>query len=388
MKLPIYMDSHATTPVDPEVFRAMEPYFSRDFGNAASKSHVFGWKAEAAVEAAREEVAEVLGCDPEEIIFTSGATESNNMALLGVARARGEGHIITVQTEHNAVLDPCRHLEAEGFEVTYLPVDKKGRLDLDGLKNAIRLDTILISVMAANNEIGTLAPLEPIGETAREAGILFHSDAAQAVGKVPLNVGAMKLDLLSLSGHKIYGPKGIGALYVRRNLFGQGIRPVIFGGGHERELRPGTLNVPGVVGLGKALRLCREKMPEESRSLMELRERLWKGLRSKLEGVHVNGSWEHRLPQNLNLRFDHVPAERLIMELKDIAVSTGSACTSAKPDASHVLRALGLSEREAKSSIRLGLSRFTTEEEVDYVVGRIVEVVAQIRAQPMAEAGS
>lgn len=378
----IYLDYQATTPVDEKVFRVMEPYFSQDFGNAASKSHVFGWKAEAAVEVAREQIAAVLGAKPEEIIFTSGATESNNLTLLGLARGHSgkKQHIITVQTEHKAILDPCRQLEREGFSITYLPVNQLGKLDLNQVRDALQPETLMISVMAANNEVGTLAPLQEIGKMAREAEVFFHSDAAQAAGKIPLNVEAANLDFLSLSAHKFYGPKGIGALYIRDLPRRRSqIQPLVFGGGHEQGLRSGTLNVPAIVGMGAALKLSEEIREKENKRLATLRDKLWHGLQERISEIFLNGAMEERLAHNINCGFGGIKSSALLMELKDVALSSGSACTSANPEPSHVLRALGLSKEEAESSIRFSLGRPTTQEEIDIVIERVAAVVEKLR---------
>ncbi|HYM11845.1 MAG TPA: IscS subfamily cysteine desulfurase [Bryobacterales bacterium] len=381
MRTPIYMDHHATTPVDPGVLAAMLPYFGEKFGNAASRSHSFGWEAEKAVDAARRQVAELIGASPREIVFTSGATESNNLAIKGVAEmyaARGR-HIITSAIEHKAVLDPCRRLEKQGFRVTYLPVGKDGRADLAALAQAITDETILISVIYANNEIGVVEPIAEIGKLARARKILFHTDATQAVGKIPVDVAADHIDLLSLSAHKMYGPKGVGALYVRRKDPRVELAPQMDGGGHERGMRSGTLNVPAIVGLGKACEICAREMAEESRRLAALRDRLTDGILGRLGGCTVNGSLEHRLPHNINISFAGVEGESLLMALDDVAVSSGSACTSATPEPSYVLKALGVPDDLAHSSIRFGLGRGNTVEEVDYVVGRVVEVVSHLR---------
>lgn len=381
MKLPIYMDHHATTPVDPRVLDAMLPYFSEKFGNASSRNHPFGWAAEEAVENARAQVAALLGAAPKEIIFTSGATESDNLMLKGVAEAyRHKGnHIITQATEHKAVLDVCKRLEKTGFEVTYLPVQRDGRVDPEDVREAITSKTILITVMYANNEIGTIEPIAQIGKIAKEYGVFFAVDAAQAVGKVPMDVRKDNVDLLAISGHKLYGPKGVGALYVRRD--NPRVQPVaiIDGGGHERGWRSGTLNVPGIVGLGAACEIARREMSEESGRIAQLRDRLQRALQAKLDGVSVNGSLEHRLPNNLNMSFAHVDGEALLMGINDVAVSSGSACTSATLEPSYVLKALGVDEDLAHSSIRFGLGRFNTQEEVDYVVNKVVEVVSKLR---------
>jgi cysteine desulfurase len=381
LKLPIYMDNHATTAVDPRVLEAMMPYFTDRFGNAASRNHSFGWQAEEAVEVARKQVAELIGATAKEIVFTSGATESDNLAIKGAAymyREKGT-HLVTVVTEHKAVIDTCRHLEQEGFDVTYLPVGRDGLVDLDQLRAAITDRTILISVMAANNEVGVLQPIAEIGRIARERGILFHTDAVQAAGKAPFDVNASNVDMASLSAHKMYGPKGVGALYVRRRNPRVLLTPIIDGGGHERGMRSGTLNVPGIVGFGKAAALCREALPAESMRLTALRDRLYDGLRRNLEDIYVNGSMTRRLPGNLNISFAYVEGESLLMGISDIAVSSGSACTSATLEPSYVLKALGVGDELAHSSIRFGLGRFNTEEEVDFVIEKLSAVVARLR---------
>lgn len=381
MKLPIYMDNHATTPVDPRVLEAMLPYFTQTFGNAASRNHSFGWEAEEAVEKARAKIAKLLNAAAKEIIFTSGATESDNLAIKGVAwmyREKGN-HIVTLPTEHKAVLDTCKRLEKEGFKVTYLPVRPDGLVDLHDLKAALTDKTILVTIMAANNEIGVLQPVAEIGKLCHARGILFHSDATQAVGKVPIDVQAMNIDLVSISAHKMYGPKGVGALYVRRKNPRVQLTPVIDGGGHERGMRSGTLNVPGIVGLGAACELCRQEMAEESKRLASLRDRLRDGILSRLDEVYINGSMEHRLPNNLNLSFAYVEGESLLMGINDVALSSGSACTSATLEPSYVLKALGVGDDLAHTSIRFGLGRFNTEEEVDYVVARVVDTVKRLR---------
>lgn len=388
MKLPIYMDNHATTPVDPSVLEAMLPFFKENFGNPASRNHRFGWEAEAAVEAARRQVAQLVNASPREIVFTSGATESDNLAIKGVARKYRErgNHLVTLPTEHKAVLDSLKQLEKEGFQATHVPVRPEGLVDLNDLKNAISDKTILVSIMAANNEIGVLQPLAEIGELCHERGILFHTDAAQAAGKIPLDVKAMNIDLLSIAGHKMYGPKGVGALYVRRQDPRVELAPLFDGGGQEGDMRSGTLNVPGIVGLGKACELCLQAMPTESQRLRTLRDRLKDGIFAKLEGVHVNGSLQHRLPHNLSMSFAGIELESLMMSLSDVALSSGSACTSATPEPSYVLRALGVRDDLAHSVIRFGLGRFNTEEEVDHVVARLVEAVNHLRElSPFAE---
>ena len=381
VKLPIYMDNHATTPVDPRVLEAMMPYLTNVFGNSASRNHQFGWAAEEAVEKSREQIAKLIGATAKEIIFTSGATESNNLAIKGVAEMYREkgNHIITAATEHKAVLDTCKRLEKYGYKVTYLPVQKDGLVNLDELKAAMTDKTILVTIMFANNEIGVLQPIEQIGKLCRERGILFHTDATQAVGKVPVNVNAQNIDIMSLSGHKMYGPKGVGALYVRRKNPRVQLQALIDGGGHERGMRSGTLNVPGIVGLGKACELCGEEMANESKRLTAMRERLRQTIEKNLDEVYVNGNYQHRLPGNLNMSFLYVEGESLLMGINDIAVSSGSACTSATLEPSYVLKALGLGDDLAHSSIRFGLGRFNTDAEVDYVAAKIVDVVKKLR---------
>jgi cysteine desulfurase len=381
MKLPIYMDNHATTQVDPRVLNAMLPYFQADFGNAASRNHVFGWKAEEAVEQAREQIARLIGASEKEIIFTSGATESNNLAIKGVAefyQSKGD-HIITAVTEHKAVLDSCKALERRGVRVTYLPVDKEGRVDPAEVEKAITDRTVLITIMLANNEVGTIHPVAEIGRIAHAKGVIFHCDAVQGVGKIPVDVEQMNIDLLSLTAHKIYGPKGVGALYVRRKNPRVRLTPLIDGGGHERGMRSGTLNVPGIAGLGKACEISREEMPAESQRILGLREQLHQRLDRELEAVFLNGSPEYRLPGNLNVSFAYVEGESLLMGLKDVAVSSGSACTSASLEPSYVLRALGVGEDLAHTSIRFGIGRFNTAEEVDYVADLVIEKVKRLR---------
>ena len=381
IKLPIYMDNHATTPVDPRVLEAMLPYFGEKFGNAASRNHAFGWTAEEAVENARGQIASLVGASPKEIIFTSGATESDNLAIKGVAEMYREkgNHIITQVIEHKAVLDTCKRLEKYGYEVTYLPVAKDGRVSPDAVRKAITPKTILISIMYANNEIGVVNPIAEIGKIAKEYGVLFHVDGVQAVGKIPVDVQKDNIDLLAISAHKIYGPKGVGALYVRRRNPRVQLSAIIDGGGHERGMRSGTLNVPGIVGLGKACELCQKEMAEEGARMRRLRERLKDGIFARLDEVFINGSMEHRLPNNLNVSFAYVEGESLLMGINDVAVSSGSACTSATLEPSYVLKALGVGEDLAHTSIRFGIGRFNTEEEVDYVVNRIVEVVSRLR---------
>jgi cysteine desulfurase len=442
MKFPIYFDNNATTPVDPRVVEAMLPFLKEKFGNAASRSHAFGWVAEEAVDYAREQVAKLIAATPAEIIFTSGATESNNLAIKGVAhmygmtqadlffldsvaRAKKEGradaeslipqrfgsvdlaeiaekgaatvfadrgdHLITLQTEHKATLDSMKRLEKEGFRVTYLKVQPNGLIDLRELEAAITKKTILVSIMFANNEIGVLQPIGEIGALCHEKGVLFHTDAVQAAGKVPIDVNALNVDLLSLSGHKMYGPKGVGALYVRRKKPRVRLEAVIDGGGHERGMRSGTLNVPGIVGFGKAAEICQKEMASEAERVNQLRERLFTGLKAELDELFLNGDAERRLPGNLNVSFAYVEGEAMMMAIKDVAVSSGSACTSASLEPSYVLRALGVGDDLAHSSIRFGLGRFSTEEEVDYVVKLVVEKVKKLRDMSplyeMAKAG-
>ncbi|WP_242343764.1 IscS subfamily cysteine desulfurase [Anaeromyxobacter terrae] len=380
MKIPIYMDYHATTPVDRRVLEAMLPYFSEQFGNAASKSHVFGWHAEEAVESAREEVAKLIGASAKEIVWTSGATESDNLAVKGVAQfyqSKGK-HLVTCKTEHKAVLDSMHALERQGFEVTFLDVEKDGRLDPSRLQAALRKDTTLVSIMHANNETGVVHPIAEIGRITRAAGVLFHCDAVQGIGKIPFDVEAANVDLASISAHKMYGPKGMGALYVRRKPRVR-LTAQMDGGGHERGFRSGTLNVPGIVGMGKAAELARLEGAAEAERVLALRERLRKGLQAGLDLLTVNGSLAHRVPGNLNVSFAYVEGEALMMAIKDVAVSSGSACTSASLEPSYVLRAMGISEDLAHSSIRFGLGRFTTEEEVDHVVRLVVAKVKKLR---------
>ncbi|HTW47443.1 MAG TPA: IscS subfamily cysteine desulfurase [Acidobacteriaceae bacterium] len=387
MQLPIYLDNHATTQLDPRVLDAMTPFFTAAYGNAASRSHSFGWAAEQAVEKARAQVAKLVGAAPKEIVFTSGATESNNLALKGViesARAADPTHaphIVTQATEHNAVLDPCAWLAKQGCRVTILTVDGGGRIRLDDLCRLLDEPTppTLVSVMFANNEIGTIQPIAEIGALCRERNVLFHTDAAQAVGKLPIDVTRLGIDLLSISAHKLYGPKGVGALYVRRRAPRIAVAEQMHGGGHEHKMRSGTLNVPGVVGLGAACELAAAEMSAESARLAALRDRLQAKLIGGLDRVRVNGAQEHRLPGNLNMTFEHVDSESLMMGLKDVALSSGSACTSAKIEPSHVLRALGLSEDAAHSSLRFGIGRFNTEEEIDYVAEGLIDVVRKLR---------
>ena len=381
VKLPIYMDNHATTPLDPRVLEAMMPYMTGIFGNAASRNHSFGWEAEQAVDKAREQIAKLIGCTAKEIIFTSGATESNNLAIKGVAemyRERGN-HIITEMTEHKAVLDTCKKLEKQGFRVTYLPVQADGLIDLEDLKRAMDDQTILVSIMYANNEIGIVQPIKEIGALCHERGVTFHTDAVQAVGKIPVNVITDNIDVLSLSGHKVYGPKGVGALYVRRRNPRVQISEQQNGGGHERGMRSGTLNVPGIVGLGAACEIAMNEMESEAKREIELREYLKHKLESALDYTQVNGNMDHHLPGNLNMSFVYVEGESLLMGINDIAVSSGSACTSATLEPSYVLKALGLGDDVAHSSIRFGLGRFNTKAEVDYVADKLIDVVQKLR---------
>jgi len=380
MKLPIYLDNNATTQVDPRVFEVMIPYFLNDFGNAASKSHPFGWKAEEAVDYAREQIAALIGANEKEIIFTSGATESNNLAIKGVYEmyaAKGN-HFITVTTEHKAVLDACKHLEKLGAEITYLPVGSDGLLKVEQVAEAIKPNTVLVSVMYGNNELGVIQPIREIGKLCKEKGVLFHTDATQAVGKIPVDVLADNIDLMSFTAHKMYGPKGIGALYVRRKNPRVKVTAQMDGGGHERGMRSGTLNVPGIVGLGKACELARLEMDAEAIRLSALRDKLENALLN-LEESYVNGSAEHRLPHTANISFKYVEGEGLMMGIKDIAVSSGSACTSASLEPSYVLKNLGLDDELAHSSLRFGLGRFTTEEEVDYTINCVTEAVNKLR---------
>jgi len=382
MKMPIYMDNNATTPVDPRVLEAMMPYFQGKFGNAASRNHAFGWEAEEGVEQAREQVARCIGASAKEIIWTSGATESNNIAIKGVAQMyRDKGnHIITQVIEHKAVIDPCKYLEQNGFEVTILPVDKQGMVHPEQIREAMTDKTILVSIMHGNNEVGTINPIGEIGALCKERGVLFHTDACQTFAKLPIDVEAMGVDLLSCSGHKIYGPKGVGALYVRRKRPRVRCEPVIHGGGHERGMRSGTLNVPGIVGMGKAAELCFENRAEEIKSISALRDRLKAGLFERLGDIFLNGHPTQRIPNNLNISFLYVEGESMMMGIHDVAVSSGSACTSASLEPSYVLKALGLGDDLAHSSLRFSLGRFNTVEEVDYVIERVSATVEKLRA--------
>jgi cysteine desulfurase len=378
---PIYLDYQATTPMDPRVLEAMMPYFTNKFGNSGSRSHSYGWEAEEGQEKARVQVAKLIGADEKEVIFTSGATESNNLAIKGVAEFYKDrrNHIVTTVTEHKCVLDTCRHLEQQGFEVTYLPVQKDGLIDLEVLRAAVTDKTVLVSIMAVNNEIGVIQPLAEIGKICREKGAFFHTDAAQAAGKIPLDVEALGVDLLSISGHKIYGPKGIGALYVRRKPRVR-LVPLIVGGGQERGFRSGTLPTPLCVGLGEAAEICMKEMDAEAARLKKLQDRMLKGLQAKLTDIIVNGDLDKRIPGNLNISFAYVEGESLMMGIKNLAVSSGSACTSASLEPSYVLRALGVEEEMAHTSLRIGLGRFTTEHEVDTAVDELVHHVNKLRA--------
>lgn len=383
MKLPIYLDHHATTPVDPRVAEVMIPYLTDDFGNASSATHVFGWRAEAAVNQAREQVARLIGAaDPKEIVWTSGTTESNNLALSGVTQAysaRGN-HLITCVTEHRAVLDTAKHLERQGMRVTYLPVDSEGLVDPDDVRKAITDKTILISLMLGNNEIGSIHPIAKIGEVAKKKGILFHVDAAQACGKIPVDVQAMGIDLLSMSAHKVYGPKGVGALYVRERNPHVRLEPLLYGGGQERGIRPGTLAVQNIVGMGRAFEIAGQEMVLEAERLKGLRDRLYQGLQREIEGVQINGHPTCRLPGNLNVSFLGVRADALIPRVRDVALSSGSACASSgTAEPSYVIRALGGNEDRGPSSIRFGIGRFNTEEEIDHVISQVSAAVRELR---------
>ncbi len=384
LKLPIYLDHHATTPVDPRVVDAMAPYWSEDFGNASSAGHAFGWRAEEAVAIARERLASAIGAsDASEVVFTSGTTESDNLALIGLARGQrgSRDHLITSAVEHPAVLDSCRFLVAEGFSQTILPVDSEGLVDPAAVEAAITDRTLAVSIMAANSEIGTLQPIEEIGRICRERGVLLHTDAAQAVGKIPVDVQRWGVDLLSMCAHKLYGPKGVGALYIRKRRPRIVLKPLMHGGGHERELRPGTLPVPLIVGFARAVELCLTDLEAEAARLTLLRDALWKRLSSALEGVTCNGPRERRLPGNLNVSFAGVSAEQLLVALPDVALSTGSACASGSGEPSHVLEAIGLPEEVARSSLRFGIGRSNDAEQIEWVAKRLVEAVAVLRAQ-------
>jgi cysteine desulfurase len=406
MQLPVYLDYHATTPVDPRVMEAMAPYFTKVFGNPASRSHVFGWEAEAAVDAARDQVARAMNASPREIVFTSGATESDNLAILGVARLFGRKEtgrqILTSPTEHSAVLDACRQLEREGFEVTYLAPEKTGEVPPERVREAMTDRTVLVTLMLANNEIGTIQRIAEIGAICREKGVFFHTDAVQGFGKIPFDVEAMNVDLASISAHKIYGPKGVGALYARSRHPRVRLEPIVFGGGHERGMRSGTLNVPGIVGLGRAAELSIAEMPQEAPRLRRLRQRLHDAIVSRTSDAALNGAplpeiapdgmllpgvVERRLPANLNLSFRGVEGEALLVSMKDVAVSSGSACTSASLEPSHVLTAIGVPADLAHASIRFGVGRWTTEEEIDFAAEAAVSAVARLREKsPLARA--
>ena len=381
MKQPIYLDYNATTPTDPRVVEAMLPFFTEIYGNAASRNHSFGWTAEEGVSKARNIIGEAIGATGKEIVFTSGATESDNMAVLGVAEFFHEKgkHIITSPIEHKAVVDPCQALEQKGYEITFLDVDEHGRIDLKQLEASIREDTVLVSLMAGNNEIGTLNPLKEIGQMTRERGVLFHCDATQGVGKIPIDVETMNIDLLSMTAHKSYGPKGIGALYVRRKKPRVRITPIMFGGGHERGFRSGTLNVPGIVGFGKAIELAMEEISSEAERQIGWRQHLYKRLTDELDYVFLNGHPTERLPNNLNLSFGYVEGESLMMGISEIAVSSGSACTSASLEPSYVLRSMGVGDDLAHSSVRFGFGRYTTMEEVNYAADKVIGAVKRLR---------
>lgn len=377
----VYLDNNATTPVDPRVLDAMLPYFKEKFGNSASRNHRYGWVADEAVDKARELVAKVIGSGSKEIIWTSGSTEGNNTAIVGAARMYADKgkHIITCNIEHKAVIDPCKYLETQGFEVTWLDPDPTGRVSLEQVRSAIREDTILVTLMFANNELGTINPISEIGALCKEKKVIFHTDATQAFGKVPIDVEAMGIDLLSLSAHKCYGPKGIGALYVRRRKPRIRLQPILHGGGHERGMRSGTLNVPGIVGLGEAAEIALKEMPTESVRVTQLRDRLWAGLSEHLTEITLNGHLEHRLPNTLNVAFAYIEGESMMMGMSDIAVSSGSACTSASLEPSYVLRGMGLGDDIAHSSIRFSLGRFTTEDEIDHTIKQVIKAVSHLR---------
>ena len=380
LKLPIYMDYQATTPMDPRVFEEMKPYFVEKFGNPHSRGHAYGWEAEAACEKAREQVADLIGANPKEIVFTSGATESNNLAIKGVAKFYGEkkNHIITCTTEHKCVIDTCRHLEREGFKVTYLPVDNNGLIDLNELENAITDETLIVSIMAVNNEIGVIQPIKEIGAICSKRGVFFHTDAAQAFGKIPLDVNEMNIDIMSISGHKIYGPKGIGAIFIRRRPRVR-LTPIINGGGQERGFRSGTVPTPLVVGLGSAAQIALNEMEQENKRVKALYDKLYNALVTNIPEVYLNGDAVRRVPHNLNLSFAYIEGESMIMAIKDLAVSSGSACTSASLEPSYVLRAIGVGEDLAHTSIRFGIGRFTTEEEVDFAIAKVTGAIDKLR---------
>ncbi len=381
MKFPIYLDNNSTTPLDPEVLDSMMPYLTKRFGNAASKSHKYGWETEEAVELSRKKIAQLINAEPKEIIFTSGATESNNLALKGVVEryASKGNHIITSPTEHKAILDPCAYLEKLGIEVTYLKVDEYGAIDTEDLKKAIKDKTVLVSLMFANNEIGTLNHVKEIGEICREHGVLFHTDGTQAVGKIPVDVDEMKIDLMSFSAHKIYGPKGIGALYIRSRKPRVSLIEQINGGGHEKGMRSGTLNVPGIVGFGKACEICSSVMEEESEKIMSLKDKMMSAFLKNIDYCYLNGHPDKRIPNNLNLSFRFIDSEALMMEMKELAISSGSACTSATLETSYVIKAIGKSEEFARSSIRFGVGRFNISEEIDFAIDRVIDAVKKLR---------
>ncbi len=381
MKLPIYMDYQATTPLDPRVLDAMLPYFTEKFGNPASRQHRFGWEADDAVERARTAIAHALHAEPRELIFTSGATEGNNLAIKGIAEGRKQAgnHIITAQTEHKSVLDVCKKMERYGFDVTYLPVDESGLVDPSQLESAITPRTILVTIMTANNEIGTIQEIGEIGKICRQRNVIFHTDATQALGKIPLDVRALQCDLLTFSGHKIYGPKGVGALFICDRQPKIQLSAQLEGGGHERNLRSGTLNVPGIVGLGKSVEIALAGLEQESARLQGFRDKLWNGFTSRLDEVYLNGHPTRRLPNNLNVSFCYVEDNVLMMNMKNIALSTGSACSSSSPSSSHVIRALHVGREREQSALRFGVGRYTTEEEVEYVIENVVENVRKLR---------
>jgi cysteine desulfurase len=381
MNFPIYLDNNSTTPVDPEVLESMMPYLTNKFGNAASKSHRFGWEAEESVELNRKKIAQLINAEPKEIVFTSGATEANNLALKGVVEryAMKGNHIITSPAEHKAILDPCRYLQKRGIEITYLKVDEFGAIDPEDLRKAINEKTVLVSLMIANNEIGTINKIKEIGEICKEHEVLFHTDGAQAIGKIPVDVNDLKTDMMSLSAHKIYGPKGIGALYIKSKNPRVKLTEQINGGGHEKSLRSGTLNVPGIVGFGKACEICSNVMDIESKKLIEYRDKMIKAFLENIDYCYLNGHPKRRIPNNLNISFRFIDSDALMMELRELAVSSGSACTSATLESSYVIKATGKNEEYARSSIRFGIGRFNTSEEIDYAIDRIINTVKKLR---------